>query len=461
MTFGLKSNQTGTVISSTQTFTANTSSKTKASLLNEYAKLSVTYTNGKGKVSINAGQTVAKGTYTFVCNSVSYEYNGQAMNGGKVTLKVKVTNSTSKNAPKVSAKGTLSVNASASVTTEGTTKYADNGELALTVKNLPDGYAFDEQKTVNTIECVSSGYAGYEKRFNWSIVSDDSSQKLVASLTQYCPDGTYTFIVTPKFSDADKNNTRTAKDLKFKVKVYSGTVSVSLSASGKLNLIDRTGEATADNSVVCTPKFTNLQGQVESAALFDADSSMPIYGTSAVSSLFAVTVKDGLLYVRAKEGAQLEDNKTYTLSVWMKVKDYAFDDADGGTWASLSIKTAQSLPKIVADPDTVTLYLSNKDRTATFVIDKQTVKSERPAGVLESVSLDEKDTVALASFVNDNGVISSETQADGSLKVTLKLKDTVTYAGGNTYQVKLYAKFAGQGTNTTGTLITVNVKISN
>ena len=64
---------------------------------------------------------------------------------------------------------------------------------------------------------------------------------------------------------------------------------------------------------------------------------------------------------------------------------------------------------------------------------------------------------------NEDGkpvVIDSEQLDDGSLLVKLKLRDTVLYGCDTTNKITMYVRFEGQGTNTAGTAITMNVKIN-
>ncbi len=459
--FELKSDQTDTVISGNQTFYANVTDKTKASLAEEYEKLKVTYENGSGKVSIEDA-SIANGTYTFICDSATYVYRGNSQGAGRLTLKVKVARAV----PSVTAKGTLAFNTLATEEENGTYQYAENAELVFTTKNLPEGYVFDSDAMLDSIVCGTKGCEDYKDRFRW--VLDNESKTLQVSMKTWCPNKTYSFSIIPTFTDGKVNgntgNTVAAKKLTFKVKVYSGNISVSLSAKGKLNLLDRTGDHTTANSIVYTPKFTNLKDQVAVAAVYDADSAMPVYNPANVSDLFEVTVsEEGLLYVRPKEEAELENNKTYKIAIWMKLKNYtAFPDSDGnGIWSkTLSVKTAQTLPKVTTDKSTVNLYLSNKGYEATFIVDKQEVKSVKPVGKLTGIAFGENDTKALESFVNEEGAITCEQLNDGSLQVTLKLNDTVSYSCNTTNKIKMYVEFEGQGTNTAGTQITMNVKIN-
>lgn len=453
VTFGLKSNQTDTVISDEQEFLPNVNDRTKASLKEQYAKLDVTYENGVGTVTIN-DSTIANGTYRFICDAAEYEYRGRKQGANKLTLNVRVA----KGVPSVTAKGTVAFNTLATKSNQdGSYSYVEKSELVFTKKNLPDDYEYDVDAMKKSITCNTKGCSGYEKRFEWNIDSDNN--KLVVSMKEWCPNKTYSFSITPTFVNSSTGNVVAAKKLNFNVKVYSGNIKVSLSAKGKLNLLDRSGECTTANSIMYMPKFTNLKDQVVEAAVYDANGVMPEYDPDNVSKLFTVNVStDGMLYVTPKQGAELENNKTYKIMIWMKLRDYqAFEDYDGnGTWSNvLSVKTAQSLPKVTTDKNTVNLYLSNKSYETSFIVDKQEVKSVKPVGRVTSIAFDEKDAKAKESFD-----IKSQQLSDGSLKVTLKLKNTVSYSNNTTNKIKMYVEFEGQGTNTAGTQIIMNVKIN-
>lgn len=463
--FTLKSNQSDTVVTSEQEFQANVNSKTKYQTRLEYEKLDVTYKNGVGTVSIN-DPSIANGTYSFVCTT-KYDfknYTGEsALSANKITLKVKIVNT----APTVTIKGSIALNTKAA---DENDNYVEKSVVTFTTKNLPEGYVIDADATKDKIVCTTKNYTQYADCFDWNI----EAREISVSLNQWCPNKTYSFNVTPVFvnnissqDDAGSgtentlSNSVSAKTIKINVKVYSGDISVSLSGKGKLNLVDRTGECTSNNSIVYTPSFKNLKDSVEEASVYDVIGNIrPKYSDNEddYSDFFDIKVASGKLYVYPKEGAQLENNKTYKVMVWMKLKDYqAFDSSNGnGTWSKvLSIKTAQTLPKVTTDKSTVNLYLSNKNYEATFVVDKQLVKSVKPVGELNGIGFGEKDTKANGSFT-----VTSEQLSDGSLKVKVKLKDTVSYGCNSTNKIKMYVTYEGQGTNTTGTAITMNVKIN-
>lgn len=436
--------------------------------------LSVTYTGGIGKVTCAGGGKAANGTYTFTCDDVKYQDGtGGAEKAKKVTLKVVVSDGR----PTVSVKGSVSLNKKA-CKEDGTG--AENGEFTLTVKNLPEGYGIDSDKTTAKIQCTTGG--GYEKNFVWKAVKDAESgkDKLQVALQKDAnvTTGTYKFTCTPVFTSVTDTNGVEGKAFNFSVKVHDGVISVDLSAKGKLNLLNRVAEKeelTASNSLVYTPKIANLKdavsGEENAVKIFDVTGSALPDLAGEQSKLFQVSVRDGKLYVTPKEGAELENGKTYKVRIWMKLQNYRPSEEEGGLWCKkpMSIKTAQTLPKVQTDVGTVNLFLSNKNYKAEFVVDKKDVKA---LGAIESVTLDENDTKALESFVTkSDGImgtkdktqpieITSIQQDDGSLKVTLQLKKTVAYSSNSTNKVKMYVRFAGQGPNTAGTAITMNVKIN-
>lgn len=427
--FMLTSNQSDTQFASEQIFEAPTNlSEAKQA---EYNKLSITCDeSGIGQVEILASD-IAKGTYKYTCN---VEGSDRILN--KVTLSVKIAESN----PTVSAKGSLSLNQNAI--------YSEAAELALTYKNLPQDYELDEPETTKSIVCTTKDAAGYEEYFSWGF----EENKLIIGLQEKIPNKTYSFTMIPTFIGGGKNIP--AKAIKFNVKVYEKAISVKLSTKGKLNLLDRYSEEYTDkNSIICTPAIANLKDTVDEARLFDVVNNDAIDYGSEESEYFDVTVLGGKLYVTPKEGADIESGKNYKLKVWVRLRNYAFSNAalDGGTWCTndLTIKTAQTLPKLTADKTALSLYTSHKDYEATFKVSP----AKDSIGKIANIVFDEKDEKSEDSFD-----LSCKPQEDGSLIVTMKLK-TAAYPCNTTNKIKMYVIFEGQGINTPGTAITMNVSI--
>lgn len=444
VSFALASNQYDTNWNDEQEFIPP--AKLKESVQDEYDKLIVSYTGGKGTVSID-DPTIKTGTYKFTCAVTDGDFTINS-----VTLNVKVT----KTVPTVTLKGTNSLNLQAFKKEGDTTKYVELSEMTLTAKNLPQGYALDKAETEETIECTTKGYTNATEYFDFTC--DEKENKIRVSIkdnVRYLDTRTYSFRVKPTYT-YDGNLVTPTKYSTFTVKIYSGDISVKISAKGKINLVDRNGECTEKNGVRYTPAFTNLKDTLQEVKLLDASSgAMPVYSGEASAQFKAVIAPDGKsFYVVPKAGVELENKKTYQLRVWMRTKNYTFSNSGGGIYAPSIVKitTAEVLPKVKTNQSAVNLYLSSKAYETSFVVSKADLKA---VGDIEKIAFGEKDDKAIRSFN-----ISYVPQDDGSLKVKLKLKNTVSYGCNTTNKITMYVKYKGQGMNTAGTAVTMNVKIN-
>lgn len=424
--FALKSNQCDTVLADEQEFAAVSSARNAA----EYEKLKVEYTSGVGTVSIE-DESIKNGTYKFKAAVIKTDQD-ENLNG--VTLTVKVTNAV----PTMKLKGSASLNLAARTDDD----YTETAEVALNAK-LPEGYSVEEIATVDSIVCTSKNVdVGFEEKFDWEIADNVLRIALNSPVTAK----TYAFSMTPVYI-GDNGSTVTGKAVKFNVKVYKGEISVKLSAKGTLNLLDRGNEYTVKNSIVYTPTFTNLKDTVEEALIFDG--SRAELGDEE-SAYFIAEVVKGKIYVTPKEGAEIENKKTYPVRIWLKLANYGGYE---GMWVpgQLNIKTAQTLPKVTTDKSTIDLYLSKKTYEAVFTV---TPKAGSVGKAVDAV-FGEKDTKSEESFN-----VICEPQDDGSMEVRVSLKDTVSYPGNTTSKVTMYVMFEGQGVKTTGTAITMNFRIN-
>lgn len=456
--FGLVSDQGDTELKSDQFFDYNHGAKNAA----EYEKLAVDYSHGVGTVEI-VGDNIKTGTYTWTCNPVEQDGNVLAK---KVTLTVKVVNTP----PTVKlGNGSLSLNLAAGTRDEqsAATMYTEKTTIPIKITGQPDGYVLDTNvnkgQECTTIVCTTKDESGKESKFDWSLedvkkVEDKlENGKLTVSLKDSVAAKTYSFKMTLRYVNSDGNAVM-AKPITVKVKVYSNSnISLTLSAKGELNLVDREGEYTAKNSIIYTPTLTNIKGTIIDAKIYDVD-------TEKESRFFDIHLnqENGKLYVTPKrtgdlesgyQYADLENNKSYGVKIWVNIDGYSGRDGTGGVWSNkiINVKTAQILPKVTTDKSTLNVYLSKKDYDATFVV---TPKSGS-AGIIESIQFGEKDEVSQDAFQ-----IMYEKQDNGSLKVTVHLKEAVAFACNSTNNVKMYVRFKGQGTNTAGTAITMNVKIN-
>ncbi|MCM1088493.1 MAG: leucine-rich repeat protein [Muribaculaceae bacterium] len=427
--FMLSSNQLGTQFASDQEFIAQAPRGKEE----EYAKIGITCDeNGNGRVEF-LDSDIEKGTYKYKC-TVQGLSNGYDTEFNTVTLTVKVEDT----APTVTAKGSLTLNRNAIE--------SEISELALTYKNLPQEYEIEEQETIGSIHCTTRNREGLEESFSWKI----EDNKLKAGLLDLKPDkGTYSFTMTPSFSGP--GGSVAAKAINFKVKVHKGAISVKLSTKGKVNLLARdVEEYTQKNSIICTPTITNLKDTVAEAKLYDVTTHAVEYEDNE-SEYFDVALVEGKLYITPKADVEIQNNKNYKVKVWVRLENYSFEGSGGGTWCAkdLTIKTAQTLPKITTDKSSLNLYTAQKDYEAVFRV----TPKEGSVGKVSGISFGEKDEKSWDSFELDY-----TPKDDGTLEVVLKLK-TPSYACNKANKIKMYVEFEGQGVNTSGTAITMSVNI--
>lgn len=332
----------------------------------------------------------------------------------------------------------------------------------------PEYYLFDAETTfkfdkndAKSMQFTTKGCESWNPqeyfKFEWADGEKASEGKIRISLKKEMPAKTYTLKMTPTYKNGiNPNPVQTARPVSFKVKVYSGDISVTLKAKGKINLLNR--EVAEKNGIQYTPSFKNLKDTLAEVRLLDVnDGTQASYDQpDRISKQFTpVIAEDGKsFYIVPKAGADLKNKTNYKLRVWVRTKGYVFTRDGGGAYASsnITVKTAEILPKVKTDQTTANLYMSSKAYEATFIVKKS---DEKAIGAIESIAFGEKDEKA-----NDSFVVYGKKLDDGSLEVHLKLKNGVTYGCNTTNKIKMYIQFTGQGTNTAGTPITMNVKIN-
>lgn len=463
MPFALVSNMGDMEIEKAQTFTPVVTNANAA----EIAKLQVTYEDGEGSVNIKSGQTIKKGTYKFECNPKADEQGLK-----KVVLTVKVVDTK----PSVKfGKGSLQLNTvvfeNNSRSVSGNDVCQETSERTFKV-NGPEGYRFapvgsGADKT--EILCTTNNKIGAEKHFDFSVEkapSEDKDDVLKVALNDASlTAGTYSFRMTLRYLK-EGMTTVSAKPVTFQVKVIStNDIYLAANAKGKINLVNRESEAGDKNGIIYTPALKNISGEIEEVKIYDNTS------LNEESKLFDICmIKDGKdagkFFVTPKKiakvpqnpgdpieytYAELDNNRSYAVKIWVKVKGYAGDATTKGVLSrNIRIKTAQVLPKVTLNRTSMDVYLSTKNYNADFVVKPK----EGSVGIVEEVYFAENDQMA-----NDSFELIQTPQADGSLKVTVHLKEAVSFSNGTTNNVKFYVKYKGQGTNTSKTATGFTMKI--
>lgn len=477
-TFGLKSNQKDTVLAENQIFTPNSTAKNAL----DYEKIEVSYEDGKGTVRIKSGEAVKEGTYKWSCKPMEEQGQASTQLSKAATLTVKVVGT--KPVVKL-GKGSLVLNlATRTVSENNVITYEETAEIPLKVTGKPEGYELDTNISTNAgttgtkIECTTKNELGAADQFVWKLEDVETVDgKLVdGKLSVSIKNGgvipskkTYTFKMTARYVQQNQGNGTPnvvdAKPMTFNVKVDNNSdVSVTFSTKGKLNLVDREGDPTTKNALIYTPSLKNVRGKIRDAKIYDDEN------LKEESKYFDIDLheEDGKLYVRPKktqvlstqsetvqgyEYADLENNKSYRVKIEVMVEGYNSGRGPNKGIISkpITIKTAQVLPKVTTDKSTLDVFLSNKLYDATFTVTPQAGAS----GIVEEIGFQEKDEVPRDAFD-----VSYVEQPDGSLKVTVHLKQAVAYKCNSTNKVKMYIKFKGQGTNTAGTLVNMNIRVN-
>lgn len=338
---------------------------------------------------------------------------------------------------------------------------ADSTRAVSAGKINPAYYQLDAETTFKGMQFTTKGCEDWKPQdyfnFEWVDGEKASEGKIRISLKKAMAAKTYTLKMTPTYkNEINPKPVQTAKPVSFKIKVYSGDISVTLKAKGKINLLNRA--AVEKNGIQYTPTFKNLKDTIKEVRLLDEnDGKQAEYDqTDRISRQFTpIIAEDGKsFYIVPTDKADLENGKNYQLRVWIKTNGYEFPSNGGGTYVSkrVSVKTAEILPKVKTDKTAADLYMSSKAYETTFIVQKS---DEKAIGAIESVAFGEKDEKA-----NDSFDVWGVPQNDGSLEVHMRLKNGVSYGCNSTNKIKMYIQFTGQGTNTAGTPITMNVKIN-
>ncbi len=274
VSFALASNQKGVEIYDSQVFTPVITRSNES----EIGKLDVQYKDGQGIVSIKPGQTVKNGTYKFEC----YPKTGYVGDGTvkKFNLSVKVVNTK----PTVKfGKGSLQLNLAVydnnnSATVKDGELYIETSEIPFTVNTKPEGYTLakvgggaDETE----IKCTTRGKEDVANHLNFVITEGDPEEKTSDMLRVSLKDrnltkGTYTFSMTQRYMKPGMTTVST-KPVSFKVKVIStNDIGLTVAAKGKINLVNREGEADVKNGIIYTPTLKNIKGEITDVKIYDS-----------------------------------------------------------------------------------------------------------------------------------------------------------------------------------------------
>lgn len=347
--------------------------------------LSVTYDNGKITAKITGA--VKARTYTYTCTGYVGETELKS-----VALKVTVSATT----PKVKL---------ASTTFKLNTKLAGKESISTKV-TVPTGYTLVGFDTTSKNLEYKDGY-------------------LIATLGEEDVGGTYTLKPILKPNGNEKAVTLDT-GIKVKVTAYTGTVTATVSAKGKLDTLN------PDSSITYTVKLKNCAGTVSEVKLTGQD-----------AELFEAKVEDGKVIVTMKDTVTYATNKTYKVALDMKVCGVTVTKA-------VSFKVSQSTLKVTASPATVTCYQSTKQLTTTLKVTSPTTAK------IADMALSSKTTTAFCNAFGDGSEIVFN-QNTGKLTLTIQNPGLLT--PGKSYTLYLDVTPQGNAENVKPTQVKLTVKV--
>ncbi len=404
-TFSIVSNQKGIDIGKNQTFSQVSGG--------EFDKLIVDYTDGRGTVRIKPGENVKKGTYKFECSpQTDSEFDVK-----KVTLTVKVVDKK----PTVKlGKGSLQLNLAAFrnnneaivSTTDPVTGYGETAEISFKVNGVPDGYTLMGVGAGNqgtTVSCTSQ--QGLEEQFAFRVAAGNQEEGTDPVLSVSLKNGsvskgTYSFSLTPAYQKQGVATVLYANPVKIKVKVYSSEdIQLTLKASGKINLLNREGEADAKNGIIYTPVLKNLSGKITDVKIYDGGSldkesqyfDIELITEGKNKGKFFVTPKKTLKKVETPNKPTVPDKPTVSGNTTDKDKPTVSGNTTDKDKPTVSGNTTDKDKPTVSgnttdkDKPTVSENTTDKDKPT---VSENTTDSGKPIAPGNTTGSDEPDTPA-------------------------------------------------------------------
>ncbi len=401
----------------------------------EGSKINVVYVGGKITASIQPGETVKAGTYTYT--GVPYVLNAGEAVALKNAVKVKV---------KVSA---TAPRATLSPSTVKLNTYLTGNETAEVAVNMKD----------------TTGYGvkviGFNEFDNWTDYEDanvrmsyDSGKLYITSLTDTV--GEYDYTLTPKATD-NAGSDASLSSVKLTVQTYnSEKLAVAQSGKGKLDAIN------PDSEVVYTiGKITNAMGKVTKVELVGADSDKFVVGTYVdgefVENALGEDAKGKQTFsLKMKDGVQYSTKPSYNVKFAYEVcgkKVLSPTDKD----KKIKVNVSQSALKITA-PRNLIYYMAQGDGVP---MNFQVALTAPENAKLAQIAINEKTSPELISAMNREDVtLFAEEAGAESADLSIRIRKSGELKVGKTYKLILDVTPIGQTTDAKVTQVTISIKVA-
>jgi len=429
-------NQTDSTLEDVQIF-APTGSKRDADL-------KVIYEDGKvtAKIINEQDGIVAKGSYKYECVPQFMFMGADTADAAKkVTITVKVIDTL----PELKLKSTT-FTLNANFSQGGKYNEYDEAVRTYTWKNLPSEYArYDLNTDEMTLTFKGKGTDRINAN-NINLVFDNDAKEITASVESAgIREGSGTYEVSGLYLENNEGDKVPVKAFKVTVKNQIKTPSVSVSAKGTINPLDR------ESAVVYTPKVSNINGGIADVKVCEL---MPETGASIAEEdvHFEAVMENGKTYVRVKDGENLE-NRSYTIQLYYRLTNAVSSTTKEGyegyykVKKDIKITPKQVMPKVKAENNKAVFYAGNKAITATT---KLTQTTQMNADIID-VKISSKAPAALQNAFKCE--YNPETK-----EVTLRLKNSAFIKQNVEQTLQLEIVCDGQLENTVGT--TFNMKVT-
>lgn len=391
-----------------------TTAKEGTAAYDEAQKLNVYYDDAEAKIVAsfaNAEEMPKTGTYTFTGTP---EINGKLLTK---SVTIRVTVNTAVPTVKLSAT-TLKLNSTLAGLEVAAANATMTNSTGLDLKLV--GFETTGESVIDT-------------------AYDGITDELTVILKENTATGKYVYDMYPVVADTDGNQVTLPKAVKLTVNVYESNITVSQSASGKLDAIDP-----ASAIVYTVSKINNAIGKIEDVTLGGVDAD------KFQAELGANTAGKQTITLKMKPGEVYNTKTTYKVNLLYTICGEEVPSS------ALSVKVTQSTPKLTAT--TVQYYQSQQDNPAYGTLTLTTPASAEIGSI--SVNQTKTSKELIEALVDAEAALSTDMTDTRNVLVKLVISNPGSLVAGKSYNLYLDVTPAGCAENVAPTAVKVTVKVA-
>ena len=266
--------------------------------------------------------------------------------------------------------------------------------------------------------------------------------------------GTYTFKLTPYYTNTETGEKTALNTLKLKLKVVNKAVTVKVSTKGTLDLAKSTQTYT-DNSIALKAKFANLGDGctiVGAKLKGEYNKYFKLFrpaGTSISGEEYTYSPENPY-YIKIANYGKLKANHTYKLSIVYTIRTSSGDEFKVESNV-FKVKPKQTAPKVTITNNNQTMYVANELKRYYSISVPTGYEIENAYGSLDC-NKDGKADISVALY--------RSTGTDGMVYVTILDADAITTGkNGKSYSIPLTVQLTGRDGLSKDAKATIKVKI--